>query len=84
MAGVLPLAQSELESSVRVAVPDYIGVRDPAFTSGVGMIQYVSKYMRNRPANAPKKSGNRKAAPSEPTTKPGIIERIKNMFSEFI
>jgi cell division protein FtsA len=83
MAGVLPLAQSELESSVRIAVPDYIGVRDPAFTSGVGMIQYVSKYMRNRPANAPKKSGHRKAAPAEPS-KPGLFERIKNMFSEFI
>ncbi|MFS0727613.1 cell division protein FtsA [Paenibacillus sp. 1P07SE] len=83
MAGVLPLAQSELESSVRIAVPDYIGVRDPAFTSGVGMIQYVSKYMRNRPANAPKKTGNRKSAPAEPA-KPGLFERIKNMFSEFI
>ncbi|GGG10210.1 cell division protein FtsA [Paenibacillus abyssi] len=83
MAGVLPLAQSELESSVRIAVPDYIGVRDPAYTSGVGMIQYVSKYMRSRVASAPKKAGSRKANPSAPS-KPGFFERIKNMFSEFI
>ncbi|XEC96874.1 cell division protein FtsA [Paenibacillus tarimensis] len=83
MAGVLPLAQHELGSSVRIAVPDYIGVRDPAFTSGVGMIQYVSKYIRNRPAGMPKKSGNRKAGSAAPT-KPGLFERLKNMFSEFI
>ncbi|RXZ77107.1 cell division protein FtsA [Paenibacillaceae bacterium] len=83
MSGVLPLAQSELESSVRIAVPDYIGVRDPAFTSGVGMIQYVLKYMKNRPASAPKKLGGRKAGSNAPS-KPGLFERLKNMFSEFI
>ncbi|MFD0715143.1 cell division protein FtsA [Paenibacillus sp. GCM10027626] len=84
MPGTLAIAQSELESSVRIAVPDYIGVRDPAFTSGVGMIQYVSKYMRNRIASAPKKSSNRKAGTSTASTKPGLIERLKKMFSEFI
>ncbi|UVI32201.1 cell division protein FtsA [Paenibacillus spongiae] len=83
MPGTLALAQAELESSVRIAVPDYIGVRDPAFTSGVGMIQYVSKYMRNRTASAPKKTTNRKAG-STASTKPGLFERLKNMFSEFI
>ncbi|WP_028561613.1 cell division protein FtsA [Paenibacillus pinihumi] len=83
MPGVLQLAQLELQSSVRIAVPDYIGVRDPAYTSGVGMIQYVSKYMRSRPAGTPKKPSNRKASPSAPS-KPGLFERLKNMFSEFI
>lgn len=83
MPGVLQLAQLELQSSVRIAVPDYIGVRDPAYTSGVGMIQYVSKYMRSRPASTSKKSIGRKASSSAPS-KPGLIERLKNMFSEFI
>jgi len=83
LPGTLPLAQIELESTVRIAVPDFIGVRDPSFTSGVGMIQYVSKYMRNRISSAPKKSTGRKAsAPS--SNKPGLFERLKNMFSEFI
>ncbi|QYR20080.1 cell division protein FtsA [Paenibacillus sp. sptzw28] len=83
LPGTLSLAQSELESSVRIAVPDYIGVKDPSFTSGVGMIQYVSKHMRNRLIPAPKKSASRKAgAPS--SDKPGLFERLKNMFSEFI
>ncbi|MFC5403062.1 cell division protein FtsA [Cohnella soli] len=85
LPSVLPLAQIELESSVRIAVPDYIGVRDPSFSSGVGMIQYVTKYVRTRGAvgtkRAPKAkaSGNASAAP-----KPGIVEWFKNMFKEFI
>ena len=83
MPGVLPLAQGELESSVRIAVPDYIGVRDPAYTSGVGMIQYVFKYMRVRPSSAAKKTSVRKASTTSPS-KPGLFERLKNMFSEFI
>ncbi|BBH21217.1 cell division protein FtsA [Paenibacillus baekrokdamisoli] len=83
MPGTLALAQHELESTVRIAVPDYIGVRDPAFTSGVGMIQYVSKYMRNRSVSVPKKSTSRKAGTAS-TSKPGLFERLKNMFSEFI
>lgn len=78
MPGVLQLAQLELQSSVRIAVPDYIGVRDPAYTSGVGMIQYVSKYMRSRPAGTPKKPSNRKASPSAPS-KPGLFERLKKI-----
>ncbi|MBB3109062.1 cell division protein FtsA [Paenibacillus phyllosphaerae] len=86
MPGTLALAQSELESSVRIAVPDYIGVRDPAYTSGVGMIQYVSKFMRNRPVSSPKKAVARSKAGSTtaPANKSGLFERLKNMFSEFI
>ncbi|MBD2846285.1 cell division protein FtsA [Paenibacillus sp. IB182496] len=85
MNGVLPLAQAELESSVRIAVPDYIGVRDPAFTSGVGMIHYASRYMRSRSSGgtAVKKTSSRKASSSAPA-RPGLFERLKNMFSEFI
>jgi len=86
MPGVLPLAQQELESSVRIAVPDYIGVRDPAYSSGVGMIQYVYKHMRVRSASsaAPKKSAVRKTGAAAASGKPGLFERLKNMFSEFI
>ncbi|MBD2870122.1 cell division protein FtsA [Paenibacillus arenilitoris] len=85
MPGTLPLAQQELESSVRIALPDYIGVRDPAFSSGVGMIQYVSKYMGARGTGAVKKStASRKAAAPAAAPKPGMFERIKSMFNEFI
>lgn len=84
MAGVVQLAQSELEASVRVAVPDYIGVRDPSYTSGVGMIQYVSKYMKHRSFSSPAKKASSRKASSASSSKPGMFERLKNMFSEFI
>jgi len=85
MPGVLPLAQSELEASVRIAVPDFIGVRDPSFSSGVGMIQYVTKYVRTRGVSTPKKSAKAKSAsPGPAADKPGIMEWFKNLFKEFI
>ncbi len=86
LPSVLPLAQIELESNVRIAVPDYIGVRDPSFSSGVGMIQYVTKYVRTRGATGPKRTPKAKAAAGGATAepKPGIVEWFKNMFKEFI
>ncbi|WP_123039870.1 cell division protein FtsA [Cohnella candidum] len=87
MPSVLPLAQSELEASVRIAVPDYIGVRDPSFSSGVGMIQYVTKYFRSRGAAAAKRPAKAKAAAGVSTSsapKPGVKEWFKNLFKEFI
>jgi len=86
MPSVHPLAQFELESNVRIAVPDYIGVRDPSFSSGVGMIQYVTKYVRTRGAVGPKRAPKAKAAAGSTGTapKPGVVEWFKNMFKEFI
>jgi cell division protein FtsA len=83
LPGTLALAQAELEASVRIALPDYIGVKDSAFSSGVGMIQYVSKYMGVRGSGVTRKASARKASPAA-TSKPGMFERIKNMFNEFI
>ena len=96
MPGVLQVAQGELAASVRIAVPDYIGVRDPGYTSGVGVLHNVIRNIRVRSTNNTvsantsnvKKTVNRpKANPatnSESAQNPGIIERLKKMFSEFI
>lgn len=86
MPGLLQVAQNELHASVRIAVPDYIGVRDPGYTSGVGILHNVIRSLRVRNAGTPKKPVNRaKAAPAqESSRKPGLVERIKNIFSEFI
>ncbi len=43
MPGVLELAQLILNNNVRKAVPDYIGVREPQYTTGVGLIQFAYK-----------------------------------------
>ncbi|MDP5273160.1 cell division protein FtsA [Chengkuizengella axinellae] len=86
-AGLLEIAQEELKSSVRVAVPDFIGVRDPAYTNGVGIIQYVYKYAmyQSLEDDSPNYSQNKSAKrPSKTTNKPGAFERFKNWLSEFI
>ncbi|MFD1038074.1 cell division protein FtsA [Virgibacillus byunsanensis] len=41
MPGVLELAQDLFQSNVRMAIPDYIGVREPQFTAGVGILQFA-------------------------------------------
>jgi len=43
MQGVLELAQDMFQSRVRLAVPDYIGVREPQFTTAVGLIKFAYK-----------------------------------------
>lgn len=43
MQGVLELAQDMFQSRVRIAVPDYIGVREPQFTTAVGLIKFAYK-----------------------------------------
>ena len=41
MPGVLELAQDLFDGNVRIAIPDYIGVREPRFTAGVGILQFA-------------------------------------------
>ncbi|MGF7046160.1 cell division protein FtsA [Paenibacillus sp. DS2015] len=91
MPGVLQVAQVELAASVRIAVPDYIGVRDPGFTSGVGVLHNVIRNIRVRSntnvSNKKPPNRNNKANPASnqgKPQKPGLVERFKNMFSEFI
>ncbi|SDJ74068.1 cell division protein FtsA [Sediminibacillus albus] len=39
--GALELAQDIFQSNVRIAIPDYIGVRESQFTSGVGILKFA-------------------------------------------
>lgn len=41
--GVLELAEVVFQNSVRIAVPDYIGVREPQYTTAVGLIKFAYK-----------------------------------------
>ncbi|KGP92778.1 cell division protein FtsA [Pontibacillus chungwhensis BH030062] len=41
MPGCADLAQDCFQTNVRIAIPDYIGVREPQFTSGVGILQFA-------------------------------------------
>jgi cell division protein FtsA len=41
--GILELAQSVFQNRVRIAIPDYIGVREPQYTTAVGLIKFAYK-----------------------------------------
>jgi cell division protein FtsA len=85
MPGMLELAKEELDAPVRIAIPDYIGVRDPAYTTGVGLIQYALQQLERRNVNntAPIKAVQKQAV-SKPKEGGGFMEKVKNWFSEFI
>lgn len=46
MQGVLELAQVVFQNRVRIAMPDYIGVRESQYTTSVGLIQFAYKNAR--------------------------------------
>ncbi len=41
--GILELAEVVFQNSVRIAIPDYIGVREPQYTTAVGLIKFAYK-----------------------------------------
>ncbi|MDF2679978.1 MAG: ftsA, partial [Brevibacillus sp.] len=85
MPGMLELAKEELDAPVRIAIPDYIGVRDPAYTTGVGLIQYALQLMERRSIRvSPSFKGTQKQTVSKPKDGSGLMEKVKNWFSEFI
>jgi cell division protein FtsA len=44
--GILELAKEVFQKNVRISVPDYIGVREPQYTNGVGLITFANKNAR--------------------------------------
>ncbi len=43
MPGAADLAQQLFQSNIRIAIPDYIGVRDPQYTAGIGILKFAYK-----------------------------------------
>ena len=43
MRGIAELAESVFGCSVRLAQPEYLGVKSPIYSTAVGMIHYVSR-----------------------------------------
>lgn len=68
MQGVLELAQFIFQSRVRIAIPDYIGVREPQYTTAVGLIKFAYK-------NAKLKGKKMEAAFSELETKEKRVQK---------
>ncbi len=74
---ILMIAQEELNTSVRIAAPDYIGVRDPSYTNGVGILLYSSKKVIQKP-----KQGNMIRGAKKNKSK--IFNLLKDWFKEFV
>ncbi|MDF2935556.1 MAG: ftsA [Paenibacillaceae bacterium] len=83
LPGILSVAKRELDTSVRVASPEFIGVRDPSYTSGVGIINFVAKNAKTRPSGNNRKAAVKSSSPAV-SDKPGFFERVKNFLSELI
>ncbi|KAB8138657.1 cell division protein FtsA [Gracilibacillus oryzae] len=43
MPGSADLAQMVYQTNVRIAIPDYIGVREPQYTAGIGILKFAYK-----------------------------------------
>ncbi|SER04092.1 cell division protein FtsA [Gracilibacillus ureilyticus] len=43
MPGSADLAQMIYQTNVRIAIPDYIGVREPQYTAGIGILKFAYK-----------------------------------------
>lgn len=78
---ILETAREELLPSVRIAIPNFIGVKDSSFTNGVGIVIYASK--NNFYSN--KKNKYRNASYSKTKkNQENIVDKIKDWFKEFI
>ncbi len=95
MPGVLELAREVLDQNVRISMPDYIGVREAQYTTGVGLIQFTFKnvkvqgkevaaaiseeHMEEQPVKK-----RRNAEPQRTDKeKPGVKNRMKEWFGTF-
>ncbi|MDQ0155926.1 cell division protein FtsA [Robertmurraya andreesenii] len=93
--GILELAQVIFQNRVRIAIPDYIGVREPQYTTAVGLIKFAYKNAKiqgrslsSQPAihemkekRVPKQSQTKAKAEKQPDEK--ITSRVKKFLGYF-
>lgn len=94
MPGVLELAQYIFENNVRLAAPDYLGVREPQYTVGVGLIQFTHRNVKiqgREVATAissdispkPKKKVAEQKQKRDDESGNGVVTRVKSFFGSF-
>ncbi|MBB5172166.1 cell division protein FtsA [Texcoconibacillus texcoconensis] len=95
MPGVLELAKEVLQKNVRMALPDYIGVREPKFTASIGLIQFAHRNVRiqgreiaasvevqeDMPERRERQSPNKDKKPQKQS--PGMKKKVSNWFKVF-
>ncbi|MFZ3576518.1 cell division protein FtsA [Virgibacillus sp. DJP39] len=93
MTGVLELAQDLFQSNVRMAIPDYIGVREPQYTAGVGILQFAYRNAKiqgkelyssvTERALEPKQKRTKKESNTKGSNEPKKESGIANIFKYF-
>jgi len=78
MQAAAELASSELHAPVRVAVPEFLGVRDPSFVSGVGIIAYAAR------SHARSSGGETSTHMRSVKTSAGFFSKLKNWLRDFV
>ena len=93
--GILQLARHILKSRVRVHTPEFIGVREPMYTTAVGLIQYAHMHETyfgatsdSPTASVVEASATTGATPNRQSErsqgdKPGLFNRAKKVFDNF-
>ncbi|OFW77856.1 MAG: cell division protein FtsA [Alicyclobacillus sp. RIFOXYA1_FULL_53_8] len=76
MQGAGELAEEELQAPVRIAIPEFLGVKDPSFVNGVGMIAYALR------SNG--KSSHADHSPTVRAARGGFFNWFKNWLRDFI
>lgn len=96
MPGLVDLASHHLNSSVRIASPDYIGVREPKYTACIGLIQFAYHNVKiqgkeiaaaiapeNDRYEAVQKQQKKKKSKQAPNDHEGVTTKVKNWFNLF-
>lgn len=95
LQGILELAQIVFQNRVRIAMPDYIGVREPQYTTAVGLIKFAYKnakiqgrLLQNAAVAGDVKEKHlqkqtQQKAKQEKQSEEGISSRVKRFFGYF-
>lgn len=79
---IADLAGEELQAPVRIAIPEFLGVRDPSFINGVGIIAYAA---RTGLRSAPGEQGQQPMRQMKTSASgAGMFSRIKDWLRDFV
>ncbi|KGL41118.1 cell division protein FtsA [Listeria newyorkensis] len=91
--GAIDLAGKVFQAHVRLAIPDYIGVREPSFTTAVGLIKYAyqmaekeGRSLNSEPSEAVEVKEEQYSKPKQKpkkTEEEKVSTKMKNFFGAF-
>ncbi|WML49338.1 cell division protein FtsA [Neobacillus sp. PS3-34] len=92
LQGILELGQVIFQNRVRMAVPDYIGVREPQYTTAVGLIKFAYKNAKLRgglasvpsPVSEPKEKRIPKQQQPKPKQEKQPEEKVSSRVKKFL